>query len=109
MAPNRGFPSPLAAQWPLPRIPRLVCRDEVGQKLRKLRPQGLAVHDQIDQTVLFEKLRSLETFGQNLMRGFANHALAREASLQREILESADGFEGFRAFLEKRPPQWKGR
>jgi 2-(1,2-epoxy-1,2-dihydrophenyl)acetyl-CoA isomerase len=36
-------------------------------------------------------------------------ALAREATLQREILESADGFEGFRAFLEKRPPQWKGR
>jgi len=35
-------------------------------------------------------------------------ALAREAALQREILSSADGFEGFRAFLEKRPPVWRG-
>src|SRR5579859_6651785 len=36
-------------------------------------------------------------------------AMAREASYQREIFESEDGFEGFRAFLEKRPPQWKGK
>jgi 2-(1,2-epoxy-1,2-dihydrophenyl)acetyl-CoA isomerase len=36
-------------------------------------------------------------------------ALAREAELQREILTSADGFEGFRAFLEKRRPRWQGR
>jgi 2-(1,2-epoxy-1,2-dihydrophenyl)acetyl-CoA isomerase len=36
-------------------------------------------------------------------------ALEREATYQREILSSEDGFEGFRAFLEKRPPQWKGR
>lgn len=35
-------------------------------------------------------------------------AMAREAQYQREIFESEDGFEGFRAFLEKRPPQWKG-
>jgi len=35
-------------------------------------------------------------------------ALAREAELQREILTSEDGFEGFRAFLEKRRPNWKG-
>ncbi len=34
-------------------------------------------------------------------------ALARESALQREILLSADGFEGFRAFLEKRAPVWK--
>ena len=36
-------------------------------------------------------------------------ALAREASLQREIVDSEDGFEGFRAFVEKRKPVWKGR
>lgn len=36
-------------------------------------------------------------------------ALAREASYQREIFSSEDGFEGFAAFLKKRPPQWKGR
>lgn len=35
-------------------------------------------------------------------------ALAREAELQHEILSSADGFEGFRAFLEKRKPSWRG-
>lgn len=36
-------------------------------------------------------------------------AMAREAQYQREIFDSEDGFEGFRAFVEKRPPQWKGR
>jgi len=36
-------------------------------------------------------------------------ALDRESALQREILLSEDGFEGFRAFLEKRKPNWKGR
>ena len=36
-------------------------------------------------------------------------SLARESELQREILFSEDGFEGFRAFLEKRKPAWKGR
>lgn len=33
-------------------------------------------------------------------------ALGREAALQREILTSPNGLEGFRAFLEKRPPRW---
>ncbi|MEP7286277.1 MAG: enoyl-CoA hydratase-related protein [Chloroflexota bacterium] len=37
-----------------------------------------------------------------------DEALAREADYQREILESDDGFEGFRAFMEKRTPHWKG-
>jgi 2-(1,2-epoxy-1,2-dihydrophenyl)acetyl-CoA isomerase len=36
-------------------------------------------------------------------------AMNREAQFQREIFESEDGFEGFRAFIEKRPAQWKGR
>jgi 2-(1,2-epoxy-1,2-dihydrophenyl)acetyl-CoA isomerase len=36
-------------------------------------------------------------------------ALEREAALQRDILLSEDGFEGFRAFLEKRKPVWRGR
>lgn len=36
-------------------------------------------------------------------------SMAREARLQREIFDSADGFEGFRAFLEKRPPVWTGK
>ncbi len=36
-------------------------------------------------------------------------ALHREAETQRQIFGSEDGFEGFQAFLEKRPPVWKGR
>jgi 2-(1,2-epoxy-1,2-dihydrophenyl)acetyl-CoA isomerase len=36
-------------------------------------------------------------------------ALLREAENQRAILMTEDGMEGFRAFLEKRPPQWTGR
>jgi 2-(1,2-epoxy-1,2-dihydrophenyl)acetyl-CoA isomerase len=36
-------------------------------------------------------------------------ALDRESTLQREILLSEDGFEGFQAFLQKRKPIWKGR
>ncbi|NOY76399.1 MAG: 2-(1,2-epoxy-1,2-dihydrophenyl)acetyl-CoA isomerase [Calditrichaeota bacterium] len=41
--------------------------------------------------------------------GSFEDALVREAELQREIFLSEDGFEGFRAFLEKRPPKWKTR
>ncbi len=36
-------------------------------------------------------------------------ALLREAEGQRALLMSEDGQEGFRAFLEKRPPVWKGK
>ena len=35
-----------------------------------------------------------------------DEALAQEARLQREIFARDDGFEGFRAFLEKRMPRW---
>jgi 2-(1,2-epoxy-1,2-dihydrophenyl)acetyl-CoA isomerase len=44
----------------------------------------------------------------NLDSTFAE-ALEREAEYQRQIFGSEDGFEGFRAFAEKRPPVWKGR
>ncbi|MFN8531234.1 MAG: enoyl-CoA hydratase-related protein [Anaerolineae bacterium] len=38
-----------------------------------------------------------------------DEALAREADFQRQILYSEDGAEGFLAFVEKRPPVWKGK
>ena len=38
-----------------------------------------------------------------------DEALAREASHQRDLLMSEDGMEGFLAFVQKRPPVWKGR
>jgi 2-(1,2-epoxy-1,2-dihydrophenyl)acetyl-CoA isomerase len=34
-------------------------------------------------------------------------ALQREANFQREIFNSPNGWEGFRAFVEKRPPRWQ--
>jgi 2-(1,2-epoxy-1,2-dihydrophenyl)acetyl-CoA isomerase len=39
--------------------------------------------------------------------GSFEDALQREATFQREIFNSANGWEGFRAFVEKRPPNWK--
>jgi 2-(1,2-epoxy-1,2-dihydrophenyl)acetyl-CoA isomerase len=41
--------------------------------------------------------------------GSYDEALAREAAFQRTILMSEDGMEGFTAFVQKRPPVWKGR
>ncbi len=38
-----------------------------------------------------------------------DEALAREARHQRDLLMSEDGMEGFLAFVQKRPPVWKGR
>lgn len=43
------------------------------------------------------------------MNNTFEEALRREAELQREIFASADGFEGFRAFAEKRKPLWQGK
>jgi 2-(1,2-epoxy-1,2-dihydrophenyl)acetyl-CoA isomerase len=40
--------------------------------------------------------------------GSFEEALQREAELQHEIFRSEDGWEGFRAFAEKRPPRWEG-
>jgi 2-(1,2-epoxy-1,2-dihydrophenyl)acetyl-CoA isomerase len=39
--------------------------------------------------------------------GSFEQALRREAELQREIFNSPNGWEGFRAFVEKRPPRWQ--
>jgi 2-(1,2-epoxy-1,2-dihydrophenyl)acetyl-CoA isomerase len=41
--------------------------------------------------------------------GTFEESLRREAVCQREIFASEDGWEGFRAFAEKRPPVWKGK
>jgi 2-(1,2-epoxy-1,2-dihydrophenyl)acetyl-CoA isomerase len=38
-----------------------------------------------------------------------DEALAREAGHQHAIFQSEDGMEGFLAFVQKRPPVWKGR
>lgn len=43
------------------------------------------------------------------LNGTFDEALRREAAYQREIFASEDGWEGFRAFAEKRPPVWKGK
>jgi enoyl-CoA hydratase/carnithine racemase len=43
------------------------------------------------------------------LEGSFEDALLREAETQQAIFNTGDGLEGFRAFLEKRPPQWKGR
>ncbi len=43
------------------------------------------------------------------LSGTFAEALQREAQFQREIFASEDGWEGFRAFAEKRKPEWKGR
>lgn len=41
------------------------------------------------------------------LEGTYSDALAREAASQREIMESANGMEGFMAFLQKRDPVWQ--
>lgn len=40
------------------------------------------------------------------MHGSYEEALQREANYQRRIFEGKWGFEGFQAFIEKRPPRW---
>jgi 2-(1,2-epoxy-1,2-dihydrophenyl)acetyl-CoA isomerase len=46
---------------------------------------------------------------QAALDGSYAEALQREAQFQREIFASEDGWEGFRAFAEKRKPVWKGK
>jgi 2-(1,2-epoxy-1,2-dihydrophenyl)acetyl-CoA isomerase len=46
---------------------------------------------------------------QAALDGTYAEALQREAQYQREIFASEDGWEGFRAFAEKRKPVWKGK
>jgi 2-(1,2-epoxy-1,2-dihydrophenyl)acetyl-CoA isomerase len=46
---------------------------------------------------------------QAALDGTYAEALKREAQYQREIFSSEDGWEGFRAFAEKRRPVWKGK
>jgi 2-(1,2-epoxy-1,2-dihydrophenyl)acetyl-CoA isomerase len=46
---------------------------------------------------------------QAALDGSYAEALQREAQYQREIFASEDGWEGFRAFAEKRKPVWKGK
>ncbi|HEX6292632.1 MAG TPA: enoyl-CoA hydratase-related protein [Herpetosiphonaceae bacterium] len=46
---------------------------------------------------------------QAALDGTYAEALQREAQYQREIFASEDGWEGFRAFAEKRRPVWKGK
>jgi enoyl-CoA hydratase/carnithine racemase len=81
---------------------------------------GLANRVFPSETFMAEVLAYAETLSRqapgSLRRGKAallasldstyDEALAREAAHQRDILHTADGREGFTAFLEKRPPQW---
>lgn len=43
------------------------------------------------------------------LEGSFAESLQREAEYQREIFAGEDGWEGFRAFAEKRKPVWKGK
>jgi len=52
----------------------LRSHQEIFEQLTDLFPHSFAVNDHIDQSMLLEKLGSLESLGQILVGGFLDHA-----------------------------------